>query len=541
MTSIAELVAAAEAGGPKPLGDLVARLAGEGQLVPSQGAGATGASHRSLAEVQIQGIGQDSRTVRRGSLFVAVPGQHFDGHVFADRAVRAGVAALLVERRVADVAVPQIVVADARRALASAAAWWYGDPARQLAIAGVTGTDGKTTTAFLASAALEAAGVRTGLVSTVATRIGGLQEQKAEHATTPEAPELQATLRAMVVAGDGAAVVETTSHALALQRVSGIAYDAAIFTNLSHEHLDLHGTYEAYRAAKVSLFERLAVGAFPKPHRRPKVGIVNADDREADAFAAATRSAGARLLTYGLVATADVRAVDVAEDPSGSGLRIKVRAAGWSGDVDLQLGGRFNVHNALAVVALGEGWGLDLNAVATGMAGVGGVPGRMERVRQGQPFEVVIDYAHSPNGLRTVLDVLGPVAAARGGGLIAVFGSAGERDTAKRPIMGRIAAERSRLVIVTDEDPRGEDRHAILDQIAAGAESAGARRGHDLDLIADRASAIRTAFERARPGDIVLLAGKGHERDILGPEGPEPWDERSVAEAALTGLGFRSA
>jgi UDP-N-acetylmuramoyl-L-alanyl-D-glutamate--2,6-diaminopimelate ligase len=211
---------------------------------------------------------------------------------------------------------------------------------------------------------------------------------------------------------------------------------------------------------------------------------------------------------------------------------------GWSGDIRLALHGRFNVSNALAAIALGVAWNLDLDAVAAGLAGVTGVTGRMERVDRGQPFEVVNDYAHSPNGLATVLDLLAPVAAARGGGVIAVFGSAGERDTEKRPAMGRIAAERSRLVIVTDEDPRGEDRQAILEAIAGGAEAAGKRRGLDLELIADRADAIRTAFQRAQAGDTVLLAGKGHERDILGPAGPEPWDERAVAEATLAELGY---
>lgn len=533
MSGIRERIAAAEPAGSRPLQDLLERLAERGLLTAEE----TGTAHGSAGLVEIHGITQDSRTVRPGTLFVAVPGLHVDGRAFVDQAVRAGAAAVLVERGVG-ASIPQVVVRDARRALATAAAWWSGDPARHLDIVGITGTDGKTTSSILTTAALEAAGVRTGLISTVATRIGGVQEPKAEHATTPDAPELQATLQAMVNAGDDAAVIETTSHALALQRVTEIPYDAAIFTNLSHEHLDLHGTYEAYRAAKLRLFESLGDPTTKKPHQRPKVGIVNRDDREARAFEAAARAAHATLLTYGLEPAADVRGSEVAEDDETGGLRFAARTAGWSGEIRLALNGRFNVYNALAAIALGVGWNLDLDAVAAGLAGVASVPGRMERVVRGQPFEVVIDYAHSPNGLATVLDLLGPVAAARGGGLIAVFGSAGERDTQKRPLMGRIAAERSRLVIVTDEDPRGEDRQAILEAIAAGAERAGKRRGRDLELIADRAGAIRTAFERARPGDTVLLAGKGHERDILGPAGPEAWDERAVAESALAELGY---
>ncbi len=217
---------------------------------------------------------------------------------------------------------------------------------------------------------------------------------------------------------------------------------------------------------------------------------------------------------------------------------IAYTAPSGGGTLALQLAGRFNVHNALAVVALGEAVGLDPGAVRTGLEGLASVPGRMERIEAGQPFGVVVDYAHSPASLQAVLDLLAPVAAARGGGLIAVFGSAGERDTAKRPLMGRIAGERARLVIVTDEDPRNEDRDVILDAIARGAEAAGKRRDHDLLLIPDRGTAIAAALERARPGDIVLLAGKGHERSIIGPGGPEAWNERTVAEAALRELGF---
>jgi UDP-N-acetylmuramoyl-L-alanyl-D-glutamate--2,6-diaminopimelate ligase len=228
-------------------------------------------------------------------------------------------------------------------------------------------------------------------------------------------------------------------------------------------------------------------------------------------------------------------------DETPDGLRVAVAAPGWQGTLDLRLSGRFNAANALAAVALGVGWELDLDAVRTGLEGVTGVPGRMERLVRGQPFGVIVDFAHTPAAMETLLDQLGPVAAAAGGGLIAVFGSAGERDTAKRPMLGRIAGERCRLVIVTDEDPRGDDREAILEGIAIGAESVGRRRGVDLELIADRATAIATALAAARPGDIVVLAGKGHESSIDGPDGPRPWDERAVAERALAALGYREA
>jgi UDP-N-acetylmuramoyl-L-alanyl-D-glutamate--2,6-diaminopimelate ligase len=368
-----------------------------------------------------------------------------------------------------------------------------------------------------------------------------VRESNAEHATTPEAPILQAALRAMVGQGNAATVVETTSHALALERVGGTAYDAAILTNLTHEHLEFHGTWEAYRDAKLSLFERLRTGR-GNPTKTvagrpwPKIAIVNRDDPAAGLFAGVAQEAGARLLTYGTDPSADIRAGRVEENAAG--LRMMIDAPSGGAQLALRLAGRFNVHNALAVIALGEGFGLDAAAIRAGVESVERIPGRMERLDAGQPFEVVIDYAHSPASLEKVLELLEPVASARGGGVIAVFGSAGERDTAKRPMMGRISGQRARLVIVTDEDPRGEDREQILDDIAAGAEAVGRRRGHDLLLIPDRAVAIEAAFERARPGDVVLLAGKGHERSIIGPDGPVAWDERDAAERALAGLGY---
>ena len=480
----------------------------------------------------------DSRDVRPGTLFIAVPGANADGHDFVAGAAAAGASAALVDHALPDTDLPQLVVDDTRAALATAAAWWYRDPSAALAVVGITGTDGKTTTSFLATAALEAAGVRTGMTGTAETRIGGTQEANEAHATTPEAPELQRALRAMQIAGDAAAVIETTSHGLALNRVDAIAYDVAILTNLTHEHLELHGTWEAYRDAKLKLFEKLARSRDlrPKPLVWPATGIVNADDASAGAFIGVAQEAGARVLTYGTDPAADVRATRVEEDQQR--LRIAYEAPSGAATVHLRLVGRFNVHNALAVVALGEAVGLDPAAVREGLASVPVVPGRMERVEAGQPFGVIVDFAHSPASLQTVLDLLAPLAASGGGGVIAVFGSAGERDTAKRPLMGRIAGERARIVVVTDEDPRDEDREAILDEIARGAEATGKRRGHDLLVIADRRDAIEAAIERARPGDIVLLAGKGHEQSILGADGARPWNERAEAEAALHRAGF---
>jgi UDP-N-acetylmuramoyl-L-alanyl-D-glutamate--2,6-diaminopimelate ligase len=540
MTSIADLIEAADGREPRPLSDLVRRLEGEGRLRSVAG------GDPADTPLLISGVANDSRAVRPGSLFVAVPGEHADGHGFVDAAAAAGAVAVVVERAV-ESPLPQIVVDRSRAALASAAGWWYGDPSADLGVIGITGTDGKTTTSFLATAALEAAGVPTGMLGTAALEIGDRREPNPEHATTPEAPRLQAILRAMVTAGDRAAVVETTSHGLALERVAGIRYDIAILTNITHEHLELHGSWEAYRDAKRSLFDRLAVGP-GNPGKTvpgwPRTGIVNAMDPSADAIVEATRRAGARVLTYSANPSrwpADVAATSIALERWGEGLHLGYVTPSGDGRLRSRLSGGFNVPNLLAVIALGEAIGLDPAAVRAGLESVAAIPGRMERIDAGQPFEVVVDYAHTTASLTTVLAELGRHAKQRQGALIVVFGSAGERDTQKRPDMGRIAGQRCRLVVLTDEDPRGEDREAILAEIAAGATAAGKRRGTDLLLIPDRRTAIRTALAAARPGDFVLLAGKGHESTILYAAHAEPWDERAEALAALADLGHRGA
>ncbi len=538
MSTIADLLAAAEPTRTRPLGELIDRLSADGSLRGArEGGKAIGPA--ALAAIDVRAVTDDTRRLRPGDLFVAVRGANVDGHDLVGRAYAAGAVAAIVEQPVPEVGLPQLVVERTTAALADAAAWSFGDPSHELGVVGITGTDGKTTTSFLAVAALEVAGLSSGLVGTVDTKIGRFREPNPEHMTTPGAPDLQRALRAMLREGNAVAVVETTSHGLAADRVRGIAYDAAILTNLTHEHLEFHGTWEAYRDAKLSLFERLAVSD-RNPRKAspawPKSAVVNIDDPTAGLFVGVAQEAGARIVTYGTDETADVRATHSEEDARR--LRVTFEAPSGAASLELRLAGRFNVHNALAVVALGEALGLDPASVRAGLESVEGVPGRMERIDAGQPFAVVIDYAHSPASLDAVLGILAPVAAARGGGLIAVFGSAGERDAEKRSIMGRIAGGHGRLVIATDEDPRGEDREAIIDEIARGAESAGRRRGHDLLLIADRPAAIAAAFERARPGDIVLLAGKGHEHSIIGPHGPVAYDERRTAIDALADLGY---
>jgi UDP-N-acetylmuramoyl-L-alanyl-D-glutamate--2,6-diaminopimelate ligase len=534
-TPIELRVSAAGPHEPRPLAGLLERLDGEGLLARPVEAW--------TAQQPVLGVTEDSREAAGGRLFVAVRGFHADGHDFALRAEAAGAGAAIVEHVVPGLGIPQIAVADTRRALAVAAGWWYGDPSRRLGVVGVTGTDGKTTTSFLAAAALEACGLRAGLIGTVETRLGGLSERHEAHVTTPSAPELQATLAAMVEAGDDAAVVETTSHALELGRVLGVAYDAAVFTNLTHEHLELHGTFDRYREAKARLFAALAPGP-SNPGKRvggrpwPKSAVVNADDPNRGWFERAATDAGAAVIRYGWSRDAEVRAT--AADEDATRLRITYRAPSGPAELDLRLAGKFNVHNALAVVALGEALGLPPVGVRDGLASVPGVPGRMERIALGQPFSVIVDYAHSPASLQGVLEILAPVARQAAGGLIAVFGSAGERDTAKRAVMGRIAGERCRLVVATDEDPRGEDGAAIVAEIVAGAVGAGRSEGVDVLGIPDRRAAIAAAFERARPGDVVLLAGKGHEPTILYASGAIPWDEARVARETLVAMGFKA-
>ncbi len=540
--SLDGLLAAAEPTGPAELRGLIDRLAAGGAALGArrdgQAIGPTG-----LAAIAVRGVTHDSREVRPGSIFVAVPGIHVDGHEFVEAAAAAGAAAALVEPPIAGLALPQLIVADSRARTRDRRGLVVRRPE--------PGPGGRRDHGYGRQdddVVPGGGGARGGRHPDRDDRHGrdpdrghpGGEPRARDDARGAGAPARISPRWS--AAGDQAAVIETTSHGLALRRVDDIRYDVAILTNLTHEHLELHGTWEAYRDAKLRLFELLArrdgnpLRQAGKSLGWPPTGIVNADDPSAGAFIGVTQEAGARVLTYGTDASADIRATRIEEDRRR--LRVAYDAPSGAATLELQLVGRFNVHNALAVVALGEAAGLDPAAVRDGLASLAVVPGRMERVDLGQPFGVVVDFAHSPASLQTVLDLLAPLAASGGGGVIAVFGSAGERDTLKRPLMGRIAGERARIVVVTDEDPRGEDAATINDAIARGAEAVGKRRDHDLLVIADRRAAIDAAIERARPGDIVLLAGKGHERSIIGPDGPIPWDERAEAESALHRAGF---
>lgn len=522
-----------ETGAARTIGSLADRLRARGELVGVE------VTAPDWAPIPIADVTIDSRRVAPGDCFVAIPGAHADGHHHAAAAVAAGAVACIVERPIDDVAVPQLVVAGSRRCAAYAASWVHGDPSSRIGVIGITGTDGKTTTAWLVRSMLEACGLPTGLVGTIDVIVGGRSLGNPGRATTPEAPDLQRHLAAMVAAGDRWAVVETTSHGLAQDRVLDVAYDIGVFTNLTSEHLELHGTVEAYRAAKQRLFEHLApiAGFAPKPWGRH--AVLNADDPSSVPYADAARRAGAGILRYGERGRLDVTARDVREDRAG--IEFLASTLRWHAPVRLQLAGRFNVHNAMAAIGVGEALGLDPVRIRDGLAGVAAVPGRMQRIDAGQPFTVIIDYAHTAESLATVLDELAPVAARAGGGVIAVFGSAGDRDPTKRAPMGRVAGERCRAVVLTDEDPRSEPSDAILEEIAAGAADAGRSRAGEIVIEPDRAAAIAAAFALARPGDIVLLAGKGHERSIERRGVREPWDEAGAAREALAGRGWRAA
>jgi UDP-N-acetylmuramoyl-L-alanyl-D-glutamate--2,6-diaminopimelate ligase len=353
-------------------------------------------------------------------------------------------------------------------------------------------------------------------------RVGEEQRSNEDRNTTPEALELQALLADMVEAGNDCVVMEATSHGLAQARVRNCRFRIGIITNVTSEHLEFHGTLEAYRAAKAMLIEETPLA------------ILNADDPTFGYFRDRARD---RVLTYGTDPSAEIRASGI--QARGHGTTFLATTPGWSGEVRLQLPGAFNVHNALAALALAGAEEIDLAAAAAAIGEVAGVPGRMERIDGGQPFGVVVDYAHTADSLAKVLRTLRPLTSGR---LIVVFGSAGERDRVKRPAMGRVAAELADIAIVTDEDPRLEDPRAINEAIADGARSAGARDGHTLLVIDDRRAAVARAIGLAKPGDMLLLAGKGHEGSIIYGTKKSWWDERDVArqELAAAGFGFKA-
>ena len=445
------------------------------------------------APVEVRDLAYDARSVTPGALFFCVPGARADGHDFAAEAVERGAAALVVERPL-EVAVPQVVVGDARASMAVAADEFFERPTEELAVAGVTGTSGKTTTAFLLYAILAAAGRRPGLLGTVEARVGG--ERRGVLHTTPEAIDLQRTFREMLDAGDRSCAMEASSHASQLHRLDRVRFAVLVFTNLSQDHLDFHGDMESYYEAKRRLF--LA--------DRPPAAI-NLGDEYGQRLAAELPEA----LTFGFAPAASIG------------------PAALDG-VDLKLRGRFNVENALGALAAARLLGIEETAIVRGLESVRGVPGRFESVEEGQPFTVIVDYAHKPDALENVLRTARDLTRAR---VICVVGAGGDRDRGKRPLMGRLASELADVAIVTSDNPRSEDPQAIIDEIVAGATG-------DVEVEPDRATAIARAIEMAHEGDVVLIAGKGAEQGQQFADRTIPFDDRAAAREALRTLGARA-
>ncbi|MBI5947549.1 MAG: UDP-N-acetylmuramoyl-L-alanyl-D-glutamate--2,6-diaminopimelate ligase [Chloroflexi bacterium] len=489
---------------------------------------------RGEGDATVASVGHDSRRVQPGGLFIAVPGFKVDGHSFLPQVANAGAGAVIVQRdrRAAWETIPPgpavVAVDDSRVAMAQAAAWFYGHPGRELAVIGITGTDGKTTTSHFLSSILEAAGARAGRLGTVDVMIAGERGSMTSRMTTPEAPEVQRILREMVDAGCDYAIVESTSHGLALHRLDLVEYDVAVLTNVTGDHLDFHETFEAYREAKGMLFAALDTAA---DKGIAKCAVVNMDDPSAHYMLGRTEAAS---LGYGMESRdAAVLARNVHLRPDGSSFRL-ITPVGMA-ETSIAIPALFNVANALAAAAAGVALGLPLAAIARGLELCPGVPGRMERIDAGQPFTVIVDYAHTGDSVRKVLEVLREVA---GGRLIIVIGAAGERDPGRRFGVGRAAAAGADFAVFTNEDPRSEDPASIVREIGRHAEGAGRVRGRDFIEVEDRRQAIAEAFARAVPGDIVLIAGKGHEQSIVYASGAQPWDDREAAREELARLGF---
>ncbi len=466
------------------------------------------------AGVAITSLAYDSRRAAAGALFFALPGQHANGAQFARDAFARGAAAILGETAIPELPVPQALVANARATMADVARAFHRDPAASLRCVGITGTNGKTTTAFLVKHLLDAAHLRCGLLGTIRYVVG--DEILPAARTTPESVDVQDLLARMRDAGSRAVAMEVSSHALTLDRVRGVEWDAAVFTNLTQDHLDFHGTMEAYFDAKASLFET----TYHQAGKRGK-SIINLDDRYGTRLLERLPK-NAKPLTYGLGVRADFRAIDARSDLHGT--QYKLEAKGRQYLVRLPLIGRFNVSNSLAALAATSALGLELRAAVQALASAPQVPGRLERVPIRRNFAVYVDYAHTDDALTNVLSTLRELGPRR---LLVVFGCGGDRDRAKRPLMARAAEQLADYVIVTSDNPRSEDPEAIVADIRKGL------RGSAHETILDRRAAIHRAVSLAQAGDIVLIAGKGHETYQEANGQRTPFDDVSVARNAV--------
>ena len=478
-----------------------------------------------LGDLEVISLTADSRSVEAGALFVAIRGTTHDGHRFLEDAMRRGAVCLVGEEDDPGLGIPYLRVQDSRQALAQMAAAWHGHPARSLVMIGITGTDGKTTTCNLLHQILLSAGIQAGMITTVNAVLGEQSRDTGFHVTTPDAQQVQFYLAEMVHAGLTHCVLEATSHGLAQRRVLPSDFDVGVITNITHEHLDYHGTYEDYRQAKGMLFAGLA-GDSDKRVRIQKTAVLNRDDASYEFLRDLSR---VRQLTYGLAPNADVAGHLNRSDLSG--LHFSVQAEAYEIDLHSPLIGEYNLSNCLAAFATAvEVLGIEPELAAKGIAAMQAVPGRMESIDMGQSFIAMVDFAHTPNALRQALQT------ARGltqGRVIAVFGSAGLRDRAKRRMMAEVSAKLADLTILTAEDPRIESLDAILEEMAEGVRAEGGVEGSTFWRVPDRGDALRTAVRMARSGDLVVACGKGHEQSMCFGTTEHAWDDRIALRAAL--------
>ncbi|HWQ46674.1 MAG TPA: UDP-N-acetylmuramoyl-L-alanyl-D-glutamate--2,6-diaminopimelate ligase [Longilinea sp.] len=480
---------------------------------------------RALPDTPISAVVFDSRQVQPGTIFVALAGVSQDGHQYIPAAVQKGAAAVVGSKDITGLPVPYIRVEDTRPALAYISAAFNGWPARKLTVLGVTGTDGKTTTSNLLYRILIEAGLKAGMISTVNAVIGDTEIDTGFHVTTPDAPDVQRYLAQMVAAGLSHVVLESTSHGLAQHRVTGCEYDIGVVTNITHEHLDYHGSYENYLASKGRLFTMLAETG-PKPGGNIRLAVLNKDDRS---YPYLDKLTTVKKITYSLQASADIWAEDMGEDERG--VYFTAVTPAWRQPVHANLAGRYNIYNSLAAISAAVfGLGIAPDVAARGIAALAEVPGRMERIDLGQDFTAIVDFAHTPFALESALRSARQFTRGR---LIAVFGSAGLRDRAKRRMMAEVSAELADLTILTAEDPRTESLDGILAEMAKAAEGKGGVEGKTFWRVPDRGEAIRLAVKMAQPGDMVLACGKGHEQSMCFNTTEYLWDDRTAMRAAV--------
>lgn len=479
------------------------------------------------ADIEIAGVAYDSRKVQRGDLFVAIQGYRADGHDFVPQAIARGATAVVVDEEHPNLTVPEgvalVCAPDGRRALSRLSAAFYEYPARRMRTIGITGTNGKTTVAYLLSFILEAAGHRTGVLSSIEIKVGDLVRTNQTRRTTQESLDTQTLLTEMAGAGVEYAIIESTSHGLALQRVADCDFDVAVFTNLTRDHFDFHQTREQYLADKALLFKYLGEAV---DKGVPKTSVLNADDESIHTLRGVAPD---RVLTYGIDNAAEVMATDLVF--SGPLPSFRLRAPGHEAPLALAVPGRHNVYNALAAASAALALGIGFDVVIDALARFSGLRGRLHPIECGQAFAVYVDYAHTPDALRKVLETARLQAALQH--VILVFGAAGGRDSQKRPMMGELGCELSDFCIVTNEDPVEEDPTAIIAQIETGIVAAGGKRDLDYAVVIDRREAIKMALSRAQRGDVVLITGKGHERTMSVGADELPWDEVEVVREVL--------